>query len=407
MPYKSLASLNIRENCLLTWLQELTPRTAIDYGYYFKRYQEWFIKKGYWSSAQAMLDEYDNLSNVKDCYRHIDILKEYINSRTTGSSNRRQIWQSVTSFYAYHRLSLPSISRVEKSRLFKPSETDKRRAIELEPLTLEEVKTLILEAKQPYNSAIMTVFQGAMALAEFEVFNKMTWRKVIPRLDEPGPMRIDLFREKTSQTTVNSYYTFIGADSKGLLKDWMRIRPKNETGALFVVWNSNKHEWVPLRGPLIGKRITVLAKRSGLIKKQDGVKRYHIHAHEFRDLFKSLCTLSEVNKVASEFFLGHNIDPLGYDKSPLYDEAWFKAEYAKLEPRLNLISGASNLDHVFKQRLFEELAKAKDEMRREFTAITKKLLDQGGFTIYDSLNVEGVDVGKIGMRKLDKKFDKL
>jgi hypothetical protein len=347
-----------------------------------------------------MLDEYDGLSNVKDCYRHIDILKEYIKSLTTGVSNRRQIWQTVTSFYTYHRFSLPTISRVEKSRLFQPSESDIRRAIELDPLTLDEVKTLILEAKQPYNTALMTIFQSAMALAEFEIFNTVTWRKVIPRLDEPGPLRIDLFRKKTSRTTVSSYYTFIGADAKDLLKDWMKRRPKNDIGALFVVWNSNKQEWVPLRGPLIGKRITKLAKRAGLIHKREGVKRYHIHAHEFRDLFKSLCTLSEVNKVASEFFLGHTIDPLGYDKSPRYDEAWFKSEYAKLEPRLNLVSGATNLNSIIEQRVFEELEKAKFEMKKEFTAIMTKLLDERDFTIYDSKEVEGLDLGKVGVRKI-------
>jgi hypothetical protein len=45
-----------------------------------------------------------------------------------------------------------------------------------------------------------------------------------------------------------------------------------------------------------------------------------------------------VNQVTSEFFLGHTIDKLGYDKSPRYDEEWFKREYMKVEPYLNLIS---------------------------------------------------------------------
>ena len=72
--------------------------------------------------------------------------------------------------------------------------------------------------------------------------------------------------------------------------------------------------------------------------KDNGLGRYHIHAHEFRDLFKSLCTLSGVSPIASEFFLGHTIDKLGYDKSSRYDEDWFRREYMKVEPYLNLIS---------------------------------------------------------------------
>ena len=60
--------------------------------------------------------------------------------------------------------------------------------------------------------------------------------------------------------------------------------------------------------------------------------------HEFRDLFKSLCTLNGVNQVASEFFLGHSIDKLGYGKSPQYDEEWFRQEYMKVKPVLNVLS---------------------------------------------------------------------
>ncbi|MEE9509181.1 MAG: hypothetical protein V3V81_01675 [Candidatus Bathyarchaeia archaeon] len=65
---------------------------------------------------------------------------------------------------------------------------------------------------------------------------------------------------------------------------------------------------------------------------------YDLHPHELRDMFKSMCTVAGVNAVVSEFFLGHMIDRLGYDKSPKYDEVFFKNEYLKVEPKLNLWS---------------------------------------------------------------------
>ena len=138
-----------------------------------------------------------------------------------------------------------------------------------------------------------------------------------------------------SRTRVNKYYTFIGEDGKKLIKEWMKIRPDTGVDALFVVFNKRSRMWTPLRGRLIGNMITKIAKRSGLIK-PNGLGSYH--AHEFRDLFKSLYTLNGVNSVASEFFLGHRIDKLGYDKSPEYDVEWFRREYMKVEPQLNLIS---------------------------------------------------------------------
>jgi len=243
----------------------------------------------------------------------------------------------VRSFYAFHRLRLPDITRSEASRLFEPNGSDKRRSIERAPLMVEDLRTLILNSPHPYRAVFTTMFQSAMGLAEFEIFNRYGWRRVVENLDKPGPVRVDLYREKTSRTAVKKYYTFIGEDAKSQIREWLRIRPETDCDALFVTYNKNRRKWVPVRGKQIGEMITKISKRIGLIK-PNGLGRYRIHAHEFRDLFKSLCTLSGVKQVASEFFLGHSIDRLGYDKSPEYDEEWFRKEYMKVEPRLNIIS---------------------------------------------------------------------
>jgi len=354
MPFKSVESLRVDEKCIERWLSDLNPRTALDYGYYFLRYRDWCREKSYWSSAQAMLDEYERLDSPKDRYRHVDVLKEHVKSRDTGSSNRRTVWCAVRSFYAFHRLPLPALQRNEVSRLFEPSGRDKRKAMELAPLQLNEVKSLILNSPQPYKAALMVMFQGAMGLSEFDQFNQMEWGRMVNSLDDPRPLRVDLYREKTSRTRVSKYYTFLGEDGKRLVKEWRGMRPETDVDALFVVFNKNDGIWVPLNGRLIGNMVTKIAKRTGLIK-PNGLNRYHIHAHEFRDLFKSLCTLNGVASVASEFFLGHSIDKLGYDKSPQYDEEWFKREYRKVEPKLNLLSNPSGED------LAKRLEASKDE----------------------------------------------
>lgn len=354
MPLKCLDSLKVDEDCIGRWLEELNSRTAIDYGYYFLRYRDWFRERGYWPSAQAMLAEYECLDAQKDRYRHVDVLKEYIRSKGTGSSNRRNVWFSIRSFYAFHRLPLPSLSRNEVSRLFEPSGRDKRKAMELAPLQLDEIRRLILNSPQPYKAALMVLFQGAMGLAEFAQFNSASWRGVVEGLEEPGPLRVSLYREKTSRMSVSRYYTFVGDDGKRLVREWLDMRPKVDVDALFVVYNKNERSWVPLSGRLIGNMITKIAKRTGLVK-PNGLDRYHIHAHEFRDLFKSLCTLNGVNTVASEFFLGHSIDKLGYDKSPEYDVEWFRREYRKVEPQLNLISGKGKVEDMKREAALEAI----------------------------------------------------
>jgi len=251
-------------------------------------------------------------------------------------SDRKNRYLAVRSFYEYHRVPLPKPSRTESARCFRPSELDKLRAIDIKPLEVGEVRKVILNATQPYKAALMVVFQSGMSLNEFNQFNTIGWERAVGRLDEEGPIRIDLVREKTSRFNVRKYYTFIGEDSKMLIKDWIKMKPA-ESNTLFIVFNKNKRDWVPLTGRNLGNYLTKIAKKIGLIK-PNGMNRYHIHLHEFRDLFKSLCTLHGVNPVASEFFLGHTIDKLGYDKSPEYNEDWFRSEYMKVEPALNILS---------------------------------------------------------------------
>ncbi len=314
-----------------------------------------------------MLDDYDSLSQ-KERFKHLDILKTYVRSKKTGTNDRQNTWCAVRSFYEYHRLPLPYLPRNEASRIFKPSETDKQRALELAPLRLDEVKTLIMNLPQPYRAALMVMFQGAMGLSEFAQFNENAWRSLGDELDKPGPSRVDLYRSKISRTNVKKYYTFISDDAKTLIKQWLPVRPKVESPKhLFLTFNKNTRSWVPIRAALIGNAITKASKKAGLIK-ENGLGRYHIHAHEVRDLFKSLCTLSGVNHVASELFLGHTVDKLGYDKSPQYDVEFFRNEYHKVEPQLNLLSnpkgakGDQDLKLAFKRELLLVAGYAKQDV---------------------------------------------
>lgn len=342
MPFKDLQSFKIDEDCVRQWAEDLNPNTAKNYVYYFLGYLDWVKSRRYWRSAKAMLEDYAKLSQ-REQFKHLDLLKRYVKSKGTGVSDRLNTWCAVRSFYEYHRMPLPDLPRNEASRVFKPSEKDQRRALELAPLRLEELRQLIMAMHQPYRTILTVMFQGAMGLAELGEFNENAWHRIVENLDKPGPTRVDLYRSKTSRTTVRKYYTFISDDAKTLIKQWLEARPRSkDMKHLFVTFNKNNRTWVPVTAPRVGNAITKAAKKSGLIK-EIGLGRYHIHAHELRDLFKSLCTLSGVNQVASELFLGHTVDKLGYDKSPQYDEEHFRNEYRKVEPQLNLLSNPKGL----------------------------------------------------------------
>lgn len=374
------------EPCLQRWIEDLNPHSK-NYAYYFLKYYDWFRGKRYWDSAERMLNDFKALKD-EERFAHVDRLKEYIKSKPTGTSDKRNTWHAVSSLYAFHRLTLPKLGRNEAQKLFNPNELDTKRALELSPLQLDEVRQLILNAPMPYKAVFAVLFQGAMGLAEFDQFNRTGWKKIISELDKPGPAQVILYRSKTSRGKVSKYYTFLGEDAKTLTKQWLKMRPTSDQDALFLTYRKNDHRWVPVTSAQIGSTVTATARKAKLIEENDSsspANRYHIHAHEFRDLFKSLCQLKGVKNVASELFLGHITDKSGYDKSPEYDVEFFRNEYRKVEPYLNVLSNPKAM-------------KGEEDIS---IAIKKQLLLASRYTEEE---IEKLNVGDLTDEELSKKI---
>lgn len=351
------------------WIRSLNPRSK-SYAYYFLKYREYVIQQKFWPSAQAMLDDHIKCLEAHDKktqYKHHDIIIPYVaGKRTTkgkeaGISDKHNAWFAIRSFYEYHRCDLQALRKTDADKMFAYSESDDERVNEERALTLEEVHKLIMNAPIPYNAVLITMLQGAMAEEEFTQFNKRAWKQIINRkkninrLDETIPIEVRLFRSKTSRGSrgkLAKYSCFLSKDAKNAIKDWLMIRPKGAGGFLFVTWRKgggrshHKGAWVPITADLIGNTITKVAMRTGLISKGENgaANRYHVHGHEFRDLFRTLCDLHGVKHVAAEFQMGHSIS--SYRKAHLYDLNFYRKEYQKVEPYLNIISNPTGLKSV-------------------------------------------------------------
>lgn len=337
MPFKSWESLGIKEKVVTDWAKDLNPKTAKNYVYYLKKYLDWVKEQGYFSSAKEMLDDYDSLDKPRDHYKHLDMLMNFIKTRETGSRDKEINYMAVRNFYNYYRLDLPKPSTNERNKMVEPSKNDYRRATEIPPtMTTEELKKVLDNMGEPHKTALLVCFQAPFGRAEFEVFNTQAWKQIKDKLDEPEPIPVNLYRKKTSKGGVYRYYTYLGQDAKQKIKEWLNIRPDCGLDALFVTYNKANSEYTPLSGRMLQRKIKRTAKKLGLIKK-NGLNTYHIKLHEVRDTFKSLCTKSDVNETASEFFMGHQVDALGYNKA-YEDIDWTRAEYSKVEPKLNIIS---------------------------------------------------------------------
>ncbi|MEM4727206.1 MAG: hypothetical protein QXD04_03000, partial [Candidatus Bathyarchaeia archaeon] len=107
-------------------------------------------------------------------------------------------------------------------------------------------------------------------------------------------------------------------------------------------------------------------ERLGLIERTRGHgARYGKNLHELRDLFKTRWRLSGCDTEVAEFFLGHEIDRLGYDKSPWEYPEWYEQQYRRAEPWLNILSEDPERVPVYELEAQKELvARMEQQLER-------------------------------------------
>jgi len=400
LPYGSVESMarsfGLDEEFVWSWIGEL--KGARNYAYYFLVYWRWFKEKGYWRSAEEMISEYRKLDE-EGREKHVERLKEFVNARKTGSWDRKQAWHAVKNFYSDKLPStvpgLPTLPRQAAKKLFALSELDKTRDGHKVKLDDDEIRQLILQARMPYQAIFMILSQSGMGLAEFQQFNSKVWQSILDKFNSREPVQLMLYRSKTSTDKRQDYYTLISRDSLNMLKSWLRFRDKlvqeknveADNPFCFLTYRKTDRKWVPPTSSQIGEMLTETARRAGLITKRPNgsANRYRFHCHELRDRLRSLCENNKVPRAPAEFFLGHDIDKLRYNKSAWYEPDHFRDEYKKIEHAVNVISNPPKGD-------------LKKELMVSFNAAFLK-----AFGWSDS-ELENVDLTKLTEKQLQEKI---
>jgi len=199
------------------------------------------------------------------------------------------------------------------------------------------------------------------------------------------PVRIDLVRPKTDYR----YYSFLDKDAVTLLKEWLAAR-QTRLGPIRVYRPKNPKQMVtsdpiyvydygpPLAAGYVCKVFRDWGKVAGVNQTpEERVARYHgasirypFHSHECRDTLVTLGRRVGVDLAVVNFFVGHSIDRLGYDKSPWDHPEHFRAQYAKLTPYLNLISGTETRIKEETERKFESKI---DEQAKQISELSENL----------------------------------
>jgi hypothetical protein len=366
----------------------MSQKGKIQFEYKFYQYWQWLMtegkKKFEWAgkiqTPDDLIKEYDRLQG-KERYLHLDAIEAFLRngrSERLASSTKRSLLVCLKAFYAKNDSELPK-RKIE----FEVSDIDKERAVERRAIKTTELKSVIMRGNLLERSVLLCCLQGGLGLEEFELFNTKGYTAEFAEALAKGeiPLRVNLMRIKTRAT--EGYFTFFHKDAVASLKLWLTERealtgkPIKISDPIFVSLDKHSRRISTVRGWTLQRIMRTLSQEVGLEPQQkfDATKQTHqsqirhrFHMHELRDVFRTECRGAGVADFAAEFFMGHETDPLKYDKSPETNPQLYRDEYDKIGSRLNLLS-SEGLEQVKEQgdrvKVLEDLSKEQSETIKE------------------------------------------
>ena len=309
------------------------------------RYQQWVVSKGYFESVEQMLESYRKARTEEKKYQHVDMITEYINSFKGDTDYKDSIVTIIRGFYRKNRAELPreKITYNRDMLIMNPDSSQ-------EYIKPSEIWRVINDGKVAVRDKAVLATVLSMGLDEstfVHQFNYYAYPQIVQQLGgKPeswdmtrAPVQVNLVRLKTQ----TRFYNFLPKKTLILIRDWLNIR-QQITGSEIKVRTSDgmaisdplfvSTQRTPVSESLVATIVRESAMRSGVQQRKAGTKRYRIHGHEFRDTFRTTCKVAGVDGAVAEFFIGHGIDKLGYDKSPWVYPEHFRKQYQLLEPYL-------------------------------------------------------------------------
>ena len=197
----------------------------------------------------------------------------------------------------------------------------------------------------------------------FTYWNMNGFENLLTQLQQrPEIIKIDLPGRKKNRNE-RPYYTFFGKDGIDSIINWLEHRSKYiKDGKLpqdstFIFCNQHGD---PITKHALAQYWNRHLRKLGLIKvakgKGPGAKTGK-GLHEMRDVWRSLWSKSSASHIVGEYFMGHKIDSLGYDKS-FRDIEFYQGEYQKAMPFFDLVSSGSAFGQVSRSEI-EELLRNK------------------------------------------------
>ena len=304
-------------------------------------------------------------------YRFVDSAYKWLEEGSLAVSSKQTKMGCVRGFFLANRTPLPN----DHHRFH----SDKTPV--LGELSVDEFRQIVFASNPTYAASSMVQFQSGSGCGELCYINEFQADYIWDEIRKGKQIiRINLPGRKASRN-IQPYYTFIGGDSIDLLKRLFHRRGWKKDTVLFRTERGD-----PITAHSIQSYFRAKALKLGLIKAKTPVCvecggetvrqvrfvekwttfyvcvdcgheatvedlgldrrvlcgiRYRMRSHELRDLFRTEWHRAQsvfgVDGDAGEFFMGHSIDPLKYDKI-MRDKSFGLEQYRRAMPMLNILS---------------------------------------------------------------------
>ncbi|MBD3170841.1 hypothetical protein GF326_00055, partial [Candidatus Bathyarchaeota archaeon] len=307
---------------------------------------QWYRENGGSSdlTPDDLIEMQKSLDNSEK-YKILDKIQEWITTLRNRQGTKRVKYSQLRSFFAHNRAELP------RDPGFRPKSETPSVVGDLSP---EEIKRVLMSSNKLYRALFLCMFQGALDSEMFVYWNENGWDSLHEQLkEERDPIKIALPGRKINRN-IKPYYTFITTDAINAVREYLdNVRPrivkrlKKKQAEKGEVYEDPGYIFLNQAGTGVSK-VTLRTyfrrhlKKLGMIEEYDTGDpqiqvRYGKNPHEMRDTWRTLWSKSPAKYEVGEFFMGHSIDSLGYDKA-YRDESFYKNEYLKATPFLNLLS---------------------------------------------------------------------
>jgi len=328
-------------------------------------------------SPRQVLEEQAKASRSEDPdekYRLTDALLDWVNGLELRRSTKKHMITVVRSFFTYYRRPLPS---PEWSRLQKLTDDHDEVIGKLDPDTFDTIIRSV-HGDPRTESMLLVQLQSFSGPGELVYISNKLGPQVSQEVHR-GSSLVELHFPRGRKTNPRGWFTYIGADACDSLRAWFKIRgwPSEQDP---VIWPSRGGRYGTRKDPLTRKAAALVLERiaigMGLRPKPNGIlaSRYGVSIKEIRDLALSLSqrAVGEKNSrgepytgESSEYFCGHNVDPLAYRRLHELDPEYRRRQYKIVEA---FLSPLSHPRHATQSQL-EAQQKTIEQMKQRLEAL--------------------------------------